>query len=900
MQLNSTTGRLIIAMALCAVGVGGVAMAGPFAPAPIVFNTPAENDRGSMCLGNGEVAALAWVSKDGTLHTVLQRSDCWNEAGQHVKIGGLDYVTGRPIDAGTMVQELSVAKGTFDISWKSAGKAVRVHYRIQQGADLAVCRVEGGLDVQAKMVNPHVYPEGVRSFSSDQLGMSCQWRGAEKNFKAFDLASDVVVPNGWCHVNRKETIDTILKWCDYWQATAECGSKDFLHDRAFGCLTRREVQGNTALFLSAVTCWQPCATVAEWTKRTQSLLDQKGWTLAQEGERLAYHLDSWNKFWDRSHIAVTPRVGAGERVRKVVPINSKLPLSFGRTAKGEYPWAGKLENVRLTYFGAQSALTPDKVPSSYPLSERGLANLANGFKFTCRLELQNPQASQRILDNITSGGSDGFLVDVVDRRVRVILGKTAWNCPTRLTAGKPTDLSVEVTPQGEVSVTLDGSKDVFRVGVTLAEECRAVSSAWANVRYMTRCVGQGNLPIRFNGSLFTASQNGNMDARNWGHGYWWQNTRLPYYAMFAAGDVEMTDPLFRLYIDRLLEFNQKRTRKHLGHGGAYFPECLLPWGDHFPHDYGTSMPWAKRTNKLQNSHWHKYEWVGQLELAWLLLERYAYTEDAEWFKRQAPKAIRSYVEHFEAHYPKGADGKYVMYPAQALETYHGCTNAMPEVAGLNAVLPRLVALPKGLLSEEDRAFYAKMLQAVPTLPTRKLANGEEVFAPAQKRSTFISNCETPELYTVHPFRLCSFEKPNAEMGRRTYAVRPYKLYFGWAQDELYAARLGMTEEAREHLVDRVVKHCPKDFRWPAYWGPNFNCIPDMDECSIIQNIPQEMLLQCDGRKLFLLPAWPKDWNCDFKLHAPFNTTLEGKVVDGKLKDLVVTPAARRADVTLCE
>jgi len=41
---------------------------------------------------------------------------------------------------------------------------------------------------------------------------------------------------------------------------------------------------------------------------------------------------------------------------------------------------------------------------------------------------------------------------------------------------------------------------------------------------------------------------------------------------------------------------------------------------------------------------------------------------------------------------------------------------------------------------------------------------------------------------------------------------------------------------------------------------------------------------------------PKDWNCDFKLHAPKNTTIEGRVVNGELKDLVVTPDARRADV----
>src|SRR5258707_7493401 len=31
----------------------------------------------------------------------------------------------------------------------------------------------------------------------------------------------------------------------------------------------------------------------------------------------------------------------------------------------------------------------------------------------------------------------------------------------------------------------------------------------------------------------------------------------------------------------------------------------------------------------------------------------------------------------------------------------------------------------------------------------------------------------------------------------------------------------------------------------------------------------------------LLPAWPDNWDADFKLHAPFNTTIQGRVVKGK-------------------
>lgn len=63
---------------------------------------------------------------------------------------------------------------------------------------------------------------------------------------------------------------------------------------------------------------------------------------------------------------------------------------------------------------------------------------------------------------------------------------------------------------------------------------------------------------------------------------------------------------------------------------------------------------------------------------------------------------------------------------------------------------------------------------------------------------------------------------------------------------------------------------------------------------------QRMLVQYEGYKIYVLPAWPKDWNCAFKLHAPKNTTVEGVYRAGKLEQLKVTPESRRKDVVLPE
>jgi hypothetical protein len=45
-----------------------------------------------------------------------------------------------------------------------------------------------------------------------------------------------------------------------------------------------------------------------------------------------------------------------------------------------------------------------------------------------------------------------------------------------------------------------------------------------------------------------------------------------------------------------------------------------------------------------------------------------------------------------------------------------------------------------------------------------------------------------------------------------------------------------------------------------------------------------------------MPAWPKNWDVSFKLHAPYNTTVEGELRNGKMLSLKVTPQSRAADV----
>ena len=86
------------------------------------------------------------------------------------------------------------------------------------------------------------------------------------------------------------------------------------------------------------------------------------------------------------------------------------------------------------------------------------------------------------------------------------------------------------------------------------------------------------------------------------------------------------------------------------------------------------------------------------------------------------------------------------------------------------------------------------------------------------------------------------------------------------------------------------------FRFPTMWGPNFDWIPDQDHGSVAMTALQRMLLQNNGDEIILLPAWPKQWDVDFRLHVGVNTTVECEVREGKLLKLEVRPRSRRANV----
>ena len=429
------------------------------------------------------------------------------------------------------------------------------------------------------------------------------------------------------------------------------------------------------------------------------------------------------------------------------------------------------------------------------------------------------------------------------------------------------------------------------------DDAYVVSRAYNLQRFINACAGRGFYPIKFNGSIFTVphpGSPGDADYRRWGPGYWWQNTRLPYMSMCTSGDFDLLPSLFRMYSQEVLEMAKYRTKHYFGHAGAYLNECVYFWGAAFNESYGWTLK-EKREVKINESRWHRWEWQGGIELTHMMLDYYEHTLDEGFLRRTVLPFAREILTFYDVHYPVNDKGKIVMDSSQALETWWDCVNPMPEIAGILAVTERLLDLAGEKADEIEHALWQRLHDKMPDLPTREV-DGKHMLAPAEKFATK-QNIENPELYAVFPYRRVAVGRPNMELAIEALNNRWDKGNFGWRQEDIFMAYLGLTDQAREYLVGRA-RNKHEGSRFPAFWGPNYDWIPDQDHGGVLLKALQAMLMQTDGRKIYLLPAWPKDWDVDFKLHVPYRTTLEGKVIKGKVVGFIVQPSSRRKDVII--
>ncbi|WP_422081591.1 DUF5703 domain-containing protein [Ulvibacterium sp.] len=450
-------------------------------------------------------------------------------------------------------------------------------------------------------------------------------------------------------------------------------------------------------------------------------------------------------------------------------------------------------------------------------------------------------------------------------------------------------------------------------------------------RYQLGCNVSGEYPTKFNGGNFTfdsglidEQRNFGPDYRAWGGGVFTaQNQRLLHWPMLKSGDFDAMLPHFELF-RKALPGAKARVKEHFGHDGAVYSEYTNAAGLALGAGYGWSEGPRKRGtevafgdpradgSKAYNDLVEKgvmangsiaYHWESQIENAYMILEYHRFTgADISEYMPFIEQSLLFFYEHYRLRQKirngKAFDenGKLVIFPSTSCESYRGAKNPVDVLSGLKACLKSMLKLEEKYLSSDKKKYYSEFLNSIPDYAFDTV-NGSPIIKPAESWIRE-SNLELPQFYPLFPFNQFKIGDTEIEAFKNSYEQAPAfrkGIIKSWHQDGLFLSRMGMTQEAMEYNIKKLAD---SQRRYPTFWGPGHDWVPDHNWGGSGMIGLQEMLMQCFGDEILLFPAWPKTWNVNFKLHAPKNTLVEGIFKDGTLVKLDVSPESRRKDIRI--
>ncbi len=415
-------------------------------------------------------------------------------------------------------------------------------------------------------------------------------------------------------------------------------------------------------------------------------------------------------------------------------------------------------------------------------------------------------------------------------------------------------------------------------------------------RYMLASNVNGSESTQFNGGLFTFDPlyvNGRKgpgytpDHRQWGAGFTAQNQRMMVWPLLKSGDFDMVTPGFSLYLDGLPNAIA-RVRNYWKHDGCCFTEqtanTALPGSAMYGFDQtgGRSRPKELESGLQVNAACiHIYE--SQLEYAWLMLRFHQFTGvDLAPYLEFIEQSVIFYDEHYRFRCKQltgkelDENGKLAIYPANTLEHHTDARNPTSVIAGLKRVLSELNSLPEQYTSTEKKKRWQTILDRLPEMPYGHSEKFEGTYLkPAENHEHQSWHC--PEMYPLYPYEIYGVGLPGLDLMKHTsLATGQHRLKsIAWQQANIHAAKLGDAALAQELNIKKMDNG---PYRFPAFWPHDIDWAPDHNWGGSGMIGMQEMLMQThtsldevkkgNPGKIRLLPAWPKEWDVDFKLHAP--------------------------------
>jgi len=449
-------------------------------------------------------------------------------------------------------------------------------------------------------------------------------------------------------------------------------------------------------------------------------------------------------------------------------------------------------------------------------------------------------------------------------------------------------------------------------------------------RYMLVSGFFGNEPSMFNGGVLTfdpkyenrqknifnlddtiATSAYTPDYRRWGAGLTAQNQRLLYWPMLKSGDFDGILAEFDFY-KRIMPTTQAVVRYFWDHDGLVCEEQpniagllglaeygwdnknVYPSTRYRPKDYEPGVSNNRFIGRLNDS---------QLEHAFMILQYRKFSgRDISEYLPFIEQSVIFYDEHFRMREKNrnnrelDENGKLVIYPSNTLENHPYSKNPTAVTAGLRSVLASLMELPDSQYVKLRKERWASIMATLPEYPIGEVS-GHKYFKPAENWERNHAS-HNPEMYPLYPYELFGLGMPGLEYMENTYLYTTSKTYResskGWSQSVIHSARLGMRENAKKLIIDKIGDG---PFRFPAFF-PGGDYAPDHNVGGSGMIGLQEMVLQTHNNKIHILPGSPKDWDIEFKLYAPENTVVEVNYKEGKIEKLNIIPKSRENDLVI--
>jgi hypothetical protein len=445
-----------------------------------------------------------------------------------------------------------------------------------------------------------------------------------------------------------------------------------------------------------------------------------------------------------------------------------------------------------------------------------------------------------------------------------------------------------------------------------------VAQSYNVFRFLMACQSRGRVQTKFNGGLFTQPlrygskprmvgkqrEDGvwisHEDDRLWGRRFTYQNQRLLYWPLLMGGDGDLMKPFFDYYWN-LLPVRRAITRAWFGHDGTYYRENIEPTGgERDCSKNGTdaeTKPLKTPPGKNNGSgYYHSYYFTCGLETVAMMIEHAKYSGDEAFRDGVLVPFAREILLFYDKHYQRDADGKLLLDPSMVLETWWIAVNPATDVSGLLHCLDELLAMKVG--TAEDKMNWTRFRREIPDVHLHEI-DGRMAIAPARSWA-HRKNSENGLLYPVFPFRRFGIGMGSKDLVDWTVRHRTNPNRFGykcWTQDQIHWAYAGNAIEAMDGLVHRF-RNASDKCRFPLYGSEGPDSCPDFDHFGAGSAALQRMLVQEAGDKILLLPAWPADWDVDFKLHVSGGAVVSGTVGGGKLQTWDIEPASRKKDVVV--